>query len=48
LFPPSQVTREYGLPATADPVSIAGAYAEGYQPRFHQAAFEGCLDGLDS
>jgi hypothetical protein len=48
LFPPSQIAKEYGLPASADPVSIAEAYADGYQPQFHQAAFEGCLDGLGS
>lgn len=48
LFPPSQIAKEYGLPASADPVSIAEAYADGYQPQFQQAAFEGCLDGLGS
>jgi hypothetical protein len=48
LFPPSQIAKEYGLPASAGPVSIAEAYADGYQPQFHQAAFEGCLDGLGS
>jgi hypothetical protein len=48
LFPPSQIAKEYGLPASADSVSIAEAYADGYQPQFHQAAFEGCLDGLGS
>ncbi len=48
LFPPSQIAKEYGLPVSADPVSIAEAYADGYQPQFHQAAFEGCLDGLGS
>lgn len=48
LFPPSQIAKEYGLPASADAVSIAEAYADGYRPQFHQAAFEGCLDGLGS
>ena len=48
LFPPSQIAKEYGLPASAGQVSIAEAYADGYQPQFHQAAFEGCLDGLGS
>jgi hypothetical protein len=48
LFPSSQIAKEYGLPASADLVSIAEAYADGYQPQFHQAAFEGCLDGLGS
>lgn len=48
LFPLSQIAKEYGLPASADPVSIAEAYADGYQPQFRQAAFEGCLDGLGS
>jgi hypothetical protein len=48
LFPSSRIAKEYGLPASADSVSIAEAYADGYQPQFHQAAFEGCLDGLGS
>jgi hypothetical protein len=48
LFPASQIAKEYGVPAGADPVTIAEAYADGYQPQFHQAAFEGCLDGLGS
>jgi hypothetical protein len=48
LFPPSEIAREYGVPASSDPVTIAEAYADGYQPQFHQAAFEGCLDGLGS
>jgi hypothetical protein len=46
LFPPSKVARDLGLPAGSDPITIAEAYADGYQPQFHQAAFEGCLAGL--
>lgn len=46
LFPPSQVAKEFGLPAGSDEATIAEAYADGYQPAFHQAAFEGCLDGM--
>lgn len=48
LFPPSKVARDLGLPANSDSVTIAEAYADGYQPQFRQAAFEGCLDGLGS
>jgi hypothetical protein len=48
LFPPSKVARDLGLSASSDSVTIAEAYADGYQPQFHQAAFEGCLDGLGS
>lgn len=48
VFPASKVARDLGLPAGSDSVAIAEAYADGYQPQFHQAAFEGCLDGLGS
>ena len=48
LFPPSKVARDLGLPASSDSITIAEAYADGYQPQFHQAAFEGCLAGLGS
>lgn len=41
----SKVAKEFGVPG-ADEVAAAEAYADGYRADFHQAAFEGCLDGL--
>lgn len=34
------------LNTEADPVSVAEAFADGYQDWARQAAFNGCLDGL--
>jgi len=42
----SKVAKEYGLPAGSDEVTVAETYADDYRADFHQAAFEGCLDGL--
>jgi hypothetical protein len=41
----SKVAKEFGVPG-ADEVAAAEAYADGYRADLHQAAFEGCLDGL--
>jgi hypothetical protein len=45
-FPRSQIAKEYGLSASADPSEIARAVSQEYKPAFQQAAFEGCLTGL--
>lgn len=46
VFPQAQVAKEFHVSASAEPVAIAEAYAEGFYGEFQQAAFEGCLAGL--
>lgn len=45
LFTVKEIAKDYGV--AADPIAAAEAVAEGYQPPFQQAAFEGCLDGTE-
>lgn len=47
LAPHSQIAREFGIASTSHPLEVAEAYAEGFYGRFEQAAFEGCLDGIE-
>jgi len=47
LVPHSQIAREFGIASTSHPLEVAEAYAEGFYGRFEQAAFEGCLDGIE-
>jgi hypothetical protein len=48
--PPAKVARDLGISVNVHTsegiVRIAERYARGYDARHHQAAFEGCLDGL--
>lgn len=46
ITPIKQIAVEFELPASADPVAVAEAYADGFYGRFEQAAFEGCLNAL--
>lgn len=43
---PEAIARDYGVGST-EPVALAEAYAAGYQPEVSQAAFEGCLAGIE-
>lgn len=47
LVPHAQIAREFGIASTSHPLEVAEAYAEGFYGRFEQAAFEGCLDGIE-
>lgn len=47
LVPHSQIAREFGIASSSHPLEVAEAYAEGFYGRFEQAAFEGCLDGIE-
>lgn len=47
LVPHSQIAREFGIASTSHPIEVAEAYAEGFYGRFEQAAFEGCLAGIE-
>jgi hypothetical protein len=47
VFPATQIAKQQGVPADSDWRTIALKYAEGFQPAFQRAAFEGCLAGIE-
>ena len=45
-FPLERIAKEFHLSASAGELEVAEAYAEGYYGQFEQAAFEGCIEGI--